>query len=159
MTNQGQKESCALTSISSLTPGLRGVNVVFRVLDISEPKRIVSKRTGKVHLMAEAKVADSSASIVLSLWNWDIDDIELGKTYFVNDVYVQLRDESMHLTKSVRGSISPSDHDVPEVQDLPDMSRPFVWKKKRPTKKTGNGRTFHGTPGRAVKGYFTTREF
>lgn len=148
------------TTIRELTPQSHNVSLIFKVLHVNEPRRVVAKRTGRNHLVAKAVVADNTAKIDLILWNFDIDEIEPGETYTLTGGRIELYEEAMQLVKSQSGEFSLNTQFLEDVKPEFNMSRPFIWRKKkrkRPRSKTG--RTLDGSQGRSSKGYITQKEF
>ncbi len=153
-----EEHDVELTKIRQLQPESRGINIRFVVLSIAEPTKIKSKRTGKHYLLAKATVADQTATIQLSLWNWDIDDISIGQTYILRGGYIDVRDECMFLTKSRNGSFTLDKDLELQGQVKHNMSKPFAWKTKR-RREPDSVRTLHGAVGRNPKGYISRKDF
>ncbi|MFW9921256.1 MAG: hypothetical protein ACFFED_16760 [Candidatus Thorarchaeota archaeon] len=149
-----------LSKIADFTEETGRVNVLFKVISMKEPRIVTSKQTGRKHLVSDILVADETAKILLTLWNDDIDLVEEGRSYILRKGRVQVYDYSMRLAKGLGGEFIR----VQDLQEEPalhlDMSKPFMGrKKKRRRTLSGEGRTFHGTPGRNVRGYCSEKEF
>ncbi len=152
--------SPAWTSISEITPHRREVTVKFKVLLVEEPRRVVSRKWGTNHLVAEAVIGDPSAKITLILWNHDVEAVQVGKTYMLHKGRVTVYDECMQLTVGRQGEIVELDESIDNINESVDMSKPFMGqspRRKRPRSKTG--RSFRGNPGREGKGYCTWKSF
>ena len=153
-------EKADWTQIRDLTVESRAVNVRFSVIKKETPRHVIARATGRSHLISECVVGDESAIITLSLWNEDITEIEVGKTYELLNGYVNMYDECMSLTKGRWGSIKTSSSDLVLVNGTIDMSRPFMGRpKRRKQKRSLTGRSFQGTPGRESKGYCSRKGF
>jgi ssDNA-binding replication factor A large subunit len=153
-------QECEWVSISKLTVESRAVNVRFSVIKKGTPRQVTARATGRAHLINEVVVGDESAIITLTLWNDDIDEIELGKTYELLNGYISMYDECMSLSKGRWGSIRGSESSIAQVDGTIDMSRPFMGRPKRKKKKRSlTGRSFQGTPGRESKGYCSRKGF
>ncbi|RLI37869.1 DNA-binding protein [Candidatus Bathyarchaeota archaeon] len=81
--------------ISELRDGMRRVNVVAKVLDISEPREVYSRFSGTAHRVATATISDESGTIKLTLWNDQIDKVKVNDTVSIENGYI----------KSFRGEI------------------------------------------------------
>lgn len=148
------------TPISKLTVESRAANVRFSVIKKGTPRQVIARTTGNPHLISECAVGDESATITLTLWNDDIDEIETGKTYELLSGYISLYDESMSLSKGRWGIIRVASSDIVQVNGTINMSRPFMGRpKRRKQKRSPTGRSFQGTPGRESKGYCTGKGF
>lgn len=153
-------EKADWTQIRDLTVESRAVNVRFSVIKKETPRQVIARATGRSHLISECVIGDESAIITLSLWNEDITEIEVGKTYELLNGYVNMYDECMSLTKGRWGSIKTSSSDLVLVNGTIDMSRPFMGRpKRRKQKRSLTGRSFQGTPGRESKGYCSRKGF
>ena len=148
------------TTIRELTPQSHNVSLVFKILHINEPRKVVAKRTGENHLVVKAIVADSTAKIDLILWNFDIDEIESGNTYTLTGGRVEVYEEAMQLVKSRSGEVSLNIQSLEDINPEFNMSCPFIWrKKKRKKPRSKTGRTLDGSQGRSIKGYISHKEF
>ncbi len=148
------------TEIANLTPNSKNINLRFLVIDMKQPRRTFSKRTGKENELVECTVADSSAKISLVLWNDDIDSIEPQHTYDMRNGCINLYDECMTLTKGHHGEISESKIKIEKINDEIDMSKPFMGRLKRKSKRrSSTGRSFDGAAGRDIPKYCGRKSF
>ncbi|MGQ9723015.1 MAG: single-stranded DNA-binding protein [Candidatus Jordarchaeum sp.] len=100
--------------IENLRPGLKSINVKFKVKSLNEEREVVSKRTGENLRVTEALVGDSSGSILLSLWNDDIDKVKENHVYKLNNGYTTVFKNSLRLNIGKYGSLE-------EVEDGEDI--------------------------------------
>jgi hypothetical protein len=148
------------TSIAKLTVESRAVNVRFSVVKIGTPQQVTARATGRPHLISECIVGDESAIITLILWNEDMDEIEVGKTFELHNGYINIYDECMSLSKGRWGTICLASSDIVQVDGTIDMSRPFMGRpRRRKQRRSPTGRSFQGTPGRESKGYCSRKGF
>lgn len=146
--------------ISALTVEDHSVNVRFSVIKKGTPRQVTAKATGRPHLISEVVVGDKSAIINLVLWNADIDEIDIGKTYELVNGYISIYDECMSLSKGRWGTIRVAKSGIAQVDGTINMSRPFMGRpKRRRHKRSTTGRSFQGTPGRESKGYCSRKGF
>jgi len=161
--NNGSQEEQIInwTLISNLTVDSRSVNVRFKVLEIENSRVVSSRCTGRSHQVANCIVGDASAVITLTLWNYDIDQIENGKVFELVNGYINVYDECMHLGKGRWGEFRKAESDVFDVNRELDMSRPFMGRPKshRKRERSPTGRTFSGTAGRESSGYPSRKGF
>ncbi len=75
-------------SISSLRPGARRVNVRFKVIKKLSEREVFSRRDFTRHRVAELLIGDETGTIVLTLWDSDIDKVRVNGTYKVTNGYV-----------------------------------------------------------------------
>nr|MDO8080519.1 single-stranded DNA-binding protein [Candidatus Freyarchaeota archaeon] len=91
--------------VENLRPGLKSINVKFKCDSINEARETVSRQTGDTNRVTEALVGDSSASILLTLWNDDIDKIKVGSVYQLNNGYTNIFKGSLRLNVGKYGSL------------------------------------------------------
>ena len=107
--------------IEELNPASRGVDVVAKVLEVNPVKEIFG-RDGKHHRVAEALIGDETGTILLTLWDDNIERIEPGKTVIIRDGYVSLYRGHMRLNVSRRGCIEESEAEIAEVNTENNLS-------------------------------------
>ena len=73
--------------ISDLTVGTKSVNLKGKIVEISEPRDVVSK-TGNALRVATAALSDESGKIILSLWNEQIDMVGVNDLVQIENGYV-----------------------------------------------------------------------
>ncbi len=101
--------------IAELKPFDKHVNVLFKVVEVGEPRSVTNRNSGETHEVADVVVGDETASIILTAWNDTIDDLEEGQTYQLNNGYVTLFRGHMRLSVGKFGQIEPSDDEITEV--------------------------------------------
>jgi len=102
--------------ISELRPRVK-VDATFKVLEKNEPR---VTRTGKK--VTEALVGDDSGTVLMTLWEETIDELEVGKTYTLTNGYANLFRGNLRLTTGRMGSVEESEEDVGEVNTENNMS-------------------------------------
>jgi len=73
--------------ISELKPGMRRVDLQGRIVEIGEV-RDVTTRLGEPSRVATAILEDDSGTIKLSLWNEEIDAVNVNDTVKIENGYV-----------------------------------------------------------------------
>ena len=76
-----------LLNIRDLKPGMDHVNLKVEVLNISEPKQIITG-TGIEHDILEVEVKDETGSIALVLWDERILPLKVGDTLQIENGFV-----------------------------------------------------------------------
>lgn len=74
-------------NIDELKPGMDRVNIKVKVLNISEPKQIITG-TGIKHNILEGEIEDETGSMMLVLWNERILPIKAGDTLQIENGFV-----------------------------------------------------------------------
>lgn len=146
--------------VAQLEPTIRPPLVAFKVLSVSEPRNVRVKRTGLIHRVAEATVADSTGRVTLTLWDSDIDEVVVGKTYVLRNGRINMHDECMSLARGFSGEFLLAPEPITEVTESPDMSRPFAGVPIKPRRnESRRGRNFQGTMGREARGFCSKKSF
>lgn len=148
------------TSISELTVESRSINVRFKILEKENPRQVIARSTGRSHHVSNCVVGDATAIITLTLWNEDIDEVEVGRTYNLINGYVNIYDECMNLGRGRWGEFRQANEDFLKINQEVDMSRPFMGRPaRRRRERAPTGRTFSGTAGRESSGYPSRKSF
>jgi replication factor A1 len=74
--------------ISSLAPGMRGVEVEAKVLELAEPRHVRSRRTGEPLRVAAATIGDETGTMALTLWNDQIRQVHADDQIRIDNGYV-----------------------------------------------------------------------
>lgn len=98
--------------IESLGVNSRGINAVVKVVEKKDEKDIVSRIDGATHKVAEFLVGDPTGAIIMSLWDDAISQVEIGKSYQIENARVIVFNNSMRLSPGRLGKISPASEDV-----------------------------------------------
>jgi len=100
--------------IGSVQPLEKHLNVTFQVIEKSE-EREISNRSGETHRVCDFRVADDSGNIILTLWNEDIDMIEIDKVYKLSNGFANVFQNSLRLSKGKFGELSEDSTSFDEV--------------------------------------------
>jgi replication factor A1 len=74
--------------IKELRNGMRRVNIKAKVIDKTTPKEVTSKSKGATYRVATATIADETGTVKLTLWNEQIDKVNINDTVVVENGYV-----------------------------------------------------------------------
>lgn len=124
--------------ISELTPESKRVNILAKVLQVSEPREIPS-RFGPANRVAEATVADESGAVILSLWNDQIGTIDQGDNITIENGYVSLVRGHIRLNAGRYGKIAVAEQDVANVNEENNISETEHEQAPRPRRSFGSG--------------------
>ncbi|MFX0124578.1 MAG: hypothetical protein ACFFAE_13180 [Candidatus Hodarchaeota archaeon] len=98
--------------INELSPFDRKLQVTFVVVEKGESRTITSRKTNEEHRLADIKVGDPTGTIILTLWDETIDQVEEGSTYVVKNGYVNVFQEHMRLALGKWGSLEETDEEI-----------------------------------------------
>jgi len=75
-------------NIKELRNGMKRVTVEANVVEKGEPREVRSRYKDETYLVADAIVADETGSIKLTLWNEQIDQVNVGNKVKIENGYV-----------------------------------------------------------------------
>ncbi|RDE14354.1 MAG: hypothetical protein C4K47_04185 [Candidatus Thorarchaeota archaeon] len=101
---------------------MRGLTVIFKVVSITEPHEVTSRDDGATHRVADAKVGDSSGTVIIPLWDDSIGRFQVGSVYKLENGYTKLFMNNIRLNIGRDGVVNPSDDKIPEVNMEQDVS-------------------------------------
>jgi len=108
--------------IAELEPGMRHVNITFKVMNTSEEKSVKSQKDGETRRVQHAVVGDSTGTVQMPIWNETIDLIEDGASYALTNGYAGLSKGCLRLHVGKYGSIAIADEPIANVNMHLDMS-------------------------------------
>jgi len=111
-----------IPTIAALEPGMKNVNITFKVISIGDERSVDSNREEGAHRVLDAVVGDSTATVLMPIWNETIDSIKNGETYILTNGYTGLFKGSLRLHLGKFGSIASSEEPIDEVNMQLDMS-------------------------------------
>jgi len=75
-------------NVRDLRNGMRRVTVEAKVVEKGEPREVRSRYKDETYQVADAVVADETGSIKLTLWNEQIDQVNVGNKVKIENGYV-----------------------------------------------------------------------
>lgn len=77
-----------MVDIKDLQDGMKRVNVEAKVVDKGDPREVRSKYKDETYRIVDAVVADETGSIKLTLWNEQIEQVNVGDNVKIENGYV-----------------------------------------------------------------------
>ncbi len=112
------------SKIGDLKPGMRNVSVDFKVLEIGEKREVTSRYDSSSHSVTEAKIADETGNVLLTLWDQTIDEVEAEKTYRLENGYTNLFKGHLRLNVGRYGKLESIEKEFEDVDTENDISAP-----------------------------------
>ena len=75
-------------NIKDLRNGMKRVTVEANIVEKGEPRQVRSRYKDETYNVADTVVADETGSIKLTLWNEQIDQVEVGNRIKIENGYV-----------------------------------------------------------------------
>lgn len=110
-----------LTKIKDLTPESKQVNVLAKVVGLSEQREITS-RFGEARKLVEATVGDETGTVFLTLWNDQIGQVAKDETILIDNGYVSLVRGHIRLNVGKYGSFAKAETPLDAVNTALDVS-------------------------------------
>ncbi|MHA1991721.1 MAG: hypothetical protein ACW981_05555 [Candidatus Hodarchaeales archaeon] len=92
------------TKISDLKPMEDKFRLSFKVMDKSEVREVTSRNNDDTHRISDVTVSDDTGSILLSAWDDDIELLEQGKFFKIENGYVNIYRDSLRLGRGKFGT-------------------------------------------------------
>ncbi|ADL19167.1 single-strand DNA-binding protein [Acidilobus saccharovorans 345-15] len=124
--------------VKDLAPGVNVDSLTVKVVKVEEP-RSVSGRDGSTHRVADALVGDESGSILMTLWDRNIDSVRPGAVITVRNGFVGTFKGHMRLNLGRGGTLSESDAQIENVNTSNNLSDKVV--EDAPPRRRGFGRS------------------
>jgi len=75
--------------INELRDGMRRVSVVAKVIEKSEPREVRSRYRDETYRVADAIISDETGKIKLTLWNQQIEQVNIDDTVKIENGYIR----------------------------------------------------------------------
>jgi replication factor A1 len=98
--------------IGTLKSNLTNLKVKVKILTIREPRVIFSRRDRTEHRVTEALVGDETGCVLLTLWDNQIDSLNVGEVYEIQNGYTNLFRGSLRLNMGKYGTAEKADEDI-----------------------------------------------
>ena len=108
--------------VGNLKPFMKKVNVTVKVLRKNEIREVTSRLDDSSHKVTEAVVGDSTGTVLLTLWDDKITEVEDGKTYDIENGFISLFKNSVRLNIGRFGTIKEAEAPVENVNEENNIS-------------------------------------
>ncbi|MHA1299699.1 MAG: hypothetical protein ACTSO9_09710 [Candidatus Helarchaeota archaeon] len=134
--------------VDELKPSLRGINLKIKCTSKNEEKEVINRKTGETFRVTEALVGDKTGSIYLTLWNDDIDKMEIDHSYKLVNVYTSVFKGSMRLNLGKYGSFEEiEEEETPIEVNTENNLSDREYQQPRKFYPKASGRKYPGQPG------------
>lgn len=108
--------------VDSLRPGMRGLDMIVKVISKDESREVRSRRNGSTHNVAEALVGDETGCVILTLWDDQISMLEEGDVIEIRNGHTSLFKGFLRLKIGRHGKVQKLDKEVGEVNKENNLS-------------------------------------
>ncbi|MHA1908239.1 MAG: hypothetical protein ACW98Y_13150 [Candidatus Thorarchaeota archaeon] len=109
-------------TVAELKPRMKNLVISFQVVELGEEREVTSRNDGATHRVLDATVGDTTGTVAVPLWDDNIDNVEVGKTYLLKNGYTGLFRGNLRLNVGKYGELSESEEAIEEVNMENDMS-------------------------------------
>ncbi|MCX8153912.1 MAG: OB-fold nucleic acid binding domain-containing protein [Candidatus Bathyarchaeota archaeon] len=92
--------------ISELKDGMKRVNVEAKVVEKGPPRQVMSRYKDETYMVADAVIADDSGHIKLTLWNEQIDQVNVNDIIRIENGYVTSFKNNLQLNVGKFGTLT-----------------------------------------------------
>jgi replication factor A1 len=124
--------------VAELTPQSRAVNVTAKVVSKTEIRDIPMGRDGSAHKVCDALVGDETGSVYLTLWDDNIEKVNVNDSVRVENGYVTLFKGNIRLNIGKYGKLGPAKEPLTvEVNTENNVSSKTYEQERRPFRSGG----------------------
>ena len=91
--------------IGDLKAGMKGVSIEGTIVDKGSTRSFISRKTGRIVRVAEAKIKDDSGEIILVLWNKQINQVDVGDKVRITNGFVNTYRGNIQLNVGRKGRL------------------------------------------------------
>jgi replication factor A1 len=95
-----------MTSIKDLQDGMKRVSIEAQVVEKGDPREVKSRFKDETYRIVDAVVADETGSVKLTLWNEQIDQVNVGDKIKIDNGYVTSFKSEMQLNVGKFGKLT-----------------------------------------------------
>ncbi len=92
--------------VGDVNPKSKGVNLVFKVVEMDDVRNVRSKKDRTPHAVTEALVGDDTGVVYLTIWDDMLEKIKAGGIYELTNGYVTLFRGSIRLNIGKYGGLT-----------------------------------------------------
>ncbi|MCW4050218.1 MAG: single-stranded DNA-binding protein [Candidatus Bathyarchaeota archaeon] len=111
-----------MTRIGELRTYSRRVNLVAKVVEMGEAREVSSSSDGQLHRVAEALIGDETGTVLLTLWDENVDRFTVGDVVVVDNGYAGTFRGRLRLNIGRYGMVDKTTTEITEVDTSNNMS-------------------------------------
>lgn len=92
--------------INELKDGMRKVNVEADVVEKSDAREVRSRYTNETYRVADATIEDETGKITLTLWNEQVEQVNVGDRVRIENGYIKSFRDILQLNSGKYGSLT-----------------------------------------------------
>jgi len=108
--------------VESLRPYQKKVNVTIKAVKVNESREVTSKLDDSKHSVTEALVGDDTGTVLLTLWDDDISNVQPGQSYDVVNGFTSLFKQSLRLNVGRYGELKAAEVPIETINEENNLS-------------------------------------
>ena len=92
--------------INELKDGMRKVDIEADVVEKSDAREVRSRYTNETYRVADATIEDETGRITLTLWNEQVEQVNVGDRIRIENGYIKSFREILQLNSGKYGSLT-----------------------------------------------------
>lgn len=80
---EGKMRPDHFLKVRELKPEMENFNIILKFEEKLEPREVVSKKDGKIHMLTDALCGDETGAALAGIWAEKAEEIEEGKYYAI----------------------------------------------------------------------------
>lgn len=108
--------------VETLKPGIRNLSVTVKVSNIGSTRTVFSARDRSEHRVTEALVGDETGSVLLTLWDDQIEAFKPDDVIEIKNGYTSLFRRSLRLNIGRYGTAEKVDKEIAEINTENNLS-------------------------------------
>ena len=92
--------------INELRDGMRKVDIEANVIEKSDAREVRSRWTNETYRVADATVEDETGTITLTLWNEQIEQVNVGDRVRIENGYIKSFRDVLQLNSGKYGTLT-----------------------------------------------------
>ncbi|MCK4884634.1 DNA-binding protein [Candidatus Bathyarchaeota archaeon] len=92
--------------INELRDGMRKVDVEANVIEKSDAREVRSRYTNETYRVADATIEDETGTITLTLWNEQVEQVNVGDRVKIENGYIKSFRDVLQLNSGKYGSLT-----------------------------------------------------
>ncbi len=114
-------EAIEYTKVGKLKPSFRDLTLIVKLVNLGVQRVVSSRRSQSEHLITDALVGDETGSVVLTLWDDQINKMQVGDVFKITNAYTSLYKGSLRLNIGRYGNTEKVDEEI-EVNTKNNLS-------------------------------------
>ena len=92
--------------INELRDGMRKVDIEAAVIEKSDAREVRSRWTNETYKVADATIEDETGTITLTLWNEQVEQVNVGDRVRIENGYIKSFRDVLQLNSGKYGSLT-----------------------------------------------------